>query len=85
MSVRRLRCHRCGSTDLTVAEVCHEHGSFSSIVVTEDGQLAALDEAVFSAGDIQPKLTRVHCHDCGHNWHPRRNFAGHITEDEATR
>jgi hypothetical protein len=63
-----------------VSETCYEHGSFTSIVITADGKLAALDEGLFSAGEIQPQLTRVHCHDCGHNWHPRRHFTGVIDD-----
>jgi len=71
-----LTCHQCGSGDLTLNEVRHEY-AFAAGLVLVDNKIWATRPADFEAGEIQPDLTRVTCHDCGHHWRPRRRFAGY--------
>ncbi len=77
MSGTPLRCHRCGSADLALNEVIHEHARYEEgLYLDEAGAIRARGEAIFSPGDPQQHLTTIECNDCGHSWHPRRNFAG---------
>lgn len=75
--MRRLKCHRCGSAELVLYEVYQEHGQYDGgLFVNDGGRIQARGSAVLSQGDVQPRLTRIECESCGHNWHPRRAFAG---------
>ena len=72
-----LTCHRCGSVQLVLTEVCHEIGTWADgLVLTADGKIAARGDQWREAGEIQPALTRISCDGCGHEWHPRRRFSG---------
>ena len=74
MASKQLRCHHCGSVQLTLKEAHYEWGEWSDGLFIEDGVILAMGEATFSAGDPEPKLTEIECGDCGHAWHPRREF-----------
>ena len=74
--MKALRCHRCGSADLALTEVIHEHARYEGLYLDGDGSIRAGGEGIFTAGDVQPALTQIECQGCGHAWHPRRPFAG---------
>jgi uncharacterized OB-fold protein len=44
--------------------------------IRDDGKIVVSREGFFSEGTVIPKLTEIECEDCGHVWHPRRQFAG---------
>ena len=84
MARRQLECHRCSSADLVLYETHLEHAEFDGgLFVSEEGRIEARGDAHFTAGEIQPALTRIKCMSCGHEWHPRRAFAGTTLEVEA--
>lgn len=73
----QLKCHRCGSAGLVLYETRHEHAEYEgSLFVTDEGRIEARGEVRFTAGEIQPALTRIGCESCGHEWRPRRQFSG---------
>jgi predicted nucleic-acid-binding Zn-ribbon protein len=73
----KLRCHRCRSADLALNEIIYEHARYDEgLYLDADGAIRAHGHATFSSGEIQPRLTEIECLNCGHSWHPRRNFAG---------
>ena len=74
--MRPLRCHKCGSDDLSLMEVCHEIGTWGGLLVDDWGTIFATGDAAFQPGEVQPQLTEITCGGCGHIWHPRRTFAG---------
>jgi hypothetical protein len=75
--VDRLRCHRCKSADLVLHETRLEHAEFpDGLFVNDKGRIEARGTAYFSPGSIQPRLTRIECSACGHEWRPRRSFVG---------
>jgi hypothetical protein len=75
--VRQLTCHRCGSAGLVLHETRYEHAEFDGgLVINEEGRIEARGAAYYQPGEIQPGLTRIECASCGHDWHPRRQFAG---------
>jgi hypothetical protein len=79
MSAKQLRCHRCGSGDLVLREAHLEYGEWQDgLVVNAKGEIQAQGEAVFNPGDPVPGLTEIDCQDCGHCWHPRREFTGAV-------
>ncbi len=72
-----LRCHRCGSADLVLNEVIHEHVRYEEgLYLDGAGVIRALGVNIRTPGDPQPKLTEIECLNCAHSWHPRRRFAG---------
>jgi hypothetical protein len=74
---RMLRCHRCRSMRLILREPHYEWAEYDGgLFIREDGQIAALGDGCFDAGDPERKLTEIECESCGHTWHPRRVFAG---------
>lgn len=74
---KMLRCHRCRSMRLTLREARLEWAEYDSgLFICDDGKIAALDHGYFNTGDVQPKLTEIECANCGHCWHPRRDFGG---------
>ena len=81
--MRRLKCHRCGSSDLVLREVRFEHAEYDGgLFVNERDRIEARGEGIYSPGEIQPHLTLIECRGCGHEWHPRRWFDG-IQPEEA--
>lgn len=80
---KTLRCHRCRSENLILRETRHEHAEWDGgLIVDADGQIRAWGDGIFTPGDIQSQLTRIECEDCGHDWHPRRWFAGSTAEED---
>jgi len=74
---RRLRCHRCGSSDLILREAWLEHAEYDGgLYIDQDGRIEADGEGFFSGGEIQSHLTEIECDGCGHVWRPRRAFSG---------
>jgi hypothetical protein len=54
-----------------------EHAEWDGgLFINEQGSIEARGDAWFTPGEVQPKLTRIECQDCGHSWHPKRWFAG---------
>jgi hypothetical protein len=75
--MEKLRCHRCKSPDLVLHETRHEHAEIvGGLVINEEGRIEGHGDAWFTPGEIQPQLTRIECNGCGHEWRPRRLFAG---------
>lgn len=71
MTPKPLCCHRCGSAELALNEVIHEHARYQEgLFIDESGAIRARGEATFSPGDPQPRLTEIECLSCGHFWHP---------------
>lgn len=80
---RQLKCHRCHSADLVLRETHLEHAEFDGgLFVNGEGRIEARGNGIFTAGEIQPGLTRVECLSCGHEWRPRREFTGTMLEEE---
>lgn len=72
-----LLCHRCGSADLSLMEVRHEVAIYDEgLYLDADGRIRAHGKGISTAGETQPQLTEIECLNCGHSWHPRRDFAG---------
>lgn len=77
--MRRLRCHHCGSEELTLVEFTLEaHSWDEGLVINEFGEIAMLGEAEHSPGDPVPNKSEITCHDCGRVWHPRRGIHGSL-------
>ena len=75
--MRRLTCHRCGSAELVLHETRHDHAEFDGgLFVNDQGSIEARGDGYFTPGEVQPRLTRIECSACGHEWHPRRTFIG---------
>jgi hypothetical protein len=75
--MKQLTCHRCGSPDLVLHETYLEHSEFDGgLFINDQGRIEARGEAVHTPGDIQPRLTRIECLACRHEWRPRREFSG---------
>jgi len=73
----QLKCHRCGAADLVLYETRFEHAEWDGgLFINDEGRIEAHGEGFFTPGEIQSRLTRIECAACGHNWHPRRFFAG---------
>lgn len=74
---RQLRCHRCRSAELILREarleVAEYHGGLH---IRADGRIEAVGEGFSNPGEILTGRTEIECEDCGHAWHPRRDFAG---------
>jgi hypothetical protein len=75
---RRLTCPHCGSADLVLRETRHEHAEYGDegLFVNGQGHLEAAGRGYFSPGEVQPRLTRIGCGNCGREWRPRRPFDG---------
>jgi hypothetical protein len=75
--MRQLKCHRCGSADLTFFEAYIEHGEFDGpLFVNDKGNIETHFSGCFTQGKPQPHLNRIECGACGHAWHPRRHYDG---------
>jgi hypothetical protein len=67
-------------------ETHYEHAEFDGgLFINEEGSIEARGDGYFTAGEIQAALTRIECLSCGHEWHPRRTFAGTMLKEEAGR
>jgi hypothetical protein len=74
---KQLKCHGCGSTDLVLHETRFEHAEYDGgLFVNEQGHLEAAGTGIFTAGEIQPRLTWIKCETCRREWRPRRQFDG---------
>lgn len=71
-----LTCHRCGSADLSLSEVCEEIASWDHGLLLVNGAIEARGEANLTPGEIRAERNWIRCWACGHGWRPRRTFNG---------